>query len=230
MTWKQFFTSSIGKKFIMGFTGFFLIAFLIIHCLINGLIFFNDGGETFNFWAHFMGSNLIMRLLEVGLFAGILLHIIQGFIVWAQNTSARPVKYAVSDANSNSKWYSRSMGLLGTIIFLFLIVHLADFWVPSRFGGLHEVIYPSNPNQVYHNLYAKMVEIFQNPIIVVLYILGCISLAYHLAHGFQSAFRTMGVFNKRYNKMLTVFGNWFSVIVSFAFAMMPVSMYLGWVK
>jgi succinate dehydrogenase / fumarate reductase, cytochrome b subunit len=122
------------------------------------------------------------------------------------------------------------MGILGTLIFLFLVLHLADFWVPSRFGGLTEIVYPSDPNQVYHNLYGKMIEVFQNPFIVVLYVLGCISLAYHLAHGFQSSFRTMGVFNKRYNAMLTSFGYGFSIIVAVVFAMMPITIYLGWIK
>src|ERR1700740_221135 len=136
MTWKSFFTSSIGKKFIMGLTGLFLITFLIVHCSINAMIFFNDGGQTFNHWAHFMGTNLIVRTMEIGLFAGLLLHIVQGLILWSQNSKARPVKYAVNDANSNSKWYSRSMGLLGTLLLLFLVIHLYHFWTPSRFGGM----------------------------------------------------------------------------------------------
>jgi succinate dehydrogenase / fumarate reductase, cytochrome b subunit len=72
--------------------------------------------------------------------------------------------------------------------------------------------------------------VFQNPFIVVLYILGCISLAYHLAHGFQSSFKTLGVHNKRYNAMLTGIGYAFAIIVSLVFALMPVSVYLGWVK
>src|SRR6476646_2576830 len=95
MTWKQFFTSSIGKKFTMGATGLFLIVFLIVHCGINAMIFFNDNGETFNHWGHFMGSNLIIRTMEIGLMVFIVLHIIQGLSLWFQNRKARPVKYAV---------------------------------------------------------------------------------------------------------------------------------------
>src|SRR5437868_15372169 len=107
MTWKHFFTSSLGKKFTMGLTGLFLITFLIVHCGLNAMIFFNDGGETFNHWAHFMGSNLIVRTMEIGLFVFLLLHIVQGLILWGQNNKARPVKYAVNNASSNSTWYSR---------------------------------------------------------------------------------------------------------------------------
>src|SRR6188508_2911241 len=122
MTWKNFFTSSIGKKIIMGLTGFFLIIFLIVHCGVNSMIFFNDGGETFNHWAHFMGSNLIVRTMEIGLFAFLILHIVQGLILWKQNNAARPVKYAVNKPEKNSTWYSRGMGLLGTLILMFLVL------------------------------------------------------------------------------------------------------------
>jgi succinate dehydrogenase / fumarate reductase cytochrome b subunit len=132
--------------------------------------------------------------------------------------------------SQGSTWYRKSMGLLGTLIFLFLIVHIADFWVPSRFGGLDEVMYDDMPGKAYHNLYGKMIIVFQNPWIVVLYIIGCISLAWHLIHGFQSSFRTLGVSNKRYLAILNGTGWVFSIIVCLAFAMMPVSAYLGWVK
>src|SRR5438128_465559 len=109
MTWKHFFTSSIGKKFTMAFTGLFLILFLIVHAGINSCIFFNDNGQTFNTVAHFMSHNWIVRFLEVGLFAGLILHMIQGLVLWKQNRSARPVAYYQNKPATNSTWYSRSM-------------------------------------------------------------------------------------------------------------------------
>jgi succinate dehydrogenase / fumarate reductase cytochrome b subunit len=132
--------------------------------------------------------------------------------------------------SKGSAWYRKSMGLLGTLVFLFLIVHLADFWVPSRFGGLAKVSYPDAPGKEYRELYGKMMIVFQNPWIVALYIVGCISLAWHLIHGFQSSFRTLGVSNKRYLALLNGTGWVFSIIVCLLFAMMPVSVYLGWIK
>lgn len=234
MTWKQVFTSSIGRKLVMAFTGISLILFLIVHVTVNACIWAvifvpNDNGEVFNKAAHFLGQTLVPRVLEIGLFLFFIIHIIQGWVLAANNQAKRSKGYAINYGNRGSKWYSRSMGILGTLIFLFLVLHLADFWVPSRFGGLTEITYPDDAN-AYHNLYGRMIEVFQNPLIVILYVLGCISLAYHLAHGFQSSFRTMGVYNKRYNKMLTSIGYGFSVIVSLVFAMMPISIYLGWIK
>ncbi len=235
MTWKQMFTSSIGKKLVMSLTGLFLITFLIIHVGLNACIWANDGGELFNVGAHFMGTTIVVRIIEIGLFAAIILHLLQGYILSAEYQKKRSVGYAVSYGERGSKWYSRSMGLLGTLLLLFLIMHVYHFWVPSRLGGianitpLQETTYPDSP-KTYHNLYAEMLIVFQNPLIVILYVLGCISLAYHLMHGFESSFRTIGVHNNRYLKMLRYLGRGFAIIISIAFAMMPISMYLGWVK
>ncbi len=237
MTWKHFFTSSIGKKLIMGLTGLFLITFLVVHCSINAMIFFNDGGETFNHWAHFMGTNLIVRTMEIGLFAGLLLHIIQGFVLWAQNYKARPVKYNMNKASENSKWYSRSMGLLGTLLLLFLVLHIYHFWTPSRLGGiggihaLPETTLSAEYNgQDVLNLYAEMQMVFtDNLLIVIIYILGVISLAWHLLHGFQSAFQTLGINHKKYTPIIKVLGIAFSIIVPIIFALMPIAFYLKWI-
>jgi succinate dehydrogenase / fumarate reductase cytochrome b subunit len=233
MKWSQFFTSSVGKKLVMSLTGLFLITFLIIHVGLNATIWYPDNGEMFNKSAHFMGNTIVILILEWGLFAGFILHIIQGYVLEAKNLSRRGKGYEINPANKTSRWYSRSMGLLGTLLFLFLIMHVSHFWVQSRLGGLGsiqplpEVEYNGKP---YHNMYGKMLEVFQNPVVVVLYVLGCASLAYHLAHGFHSAFRTLGVHNNRYLSMLRSLGIWFAIIVSLAFAMMPVSMYFGWVE
>ncbi len=219
MTWKEVFTSSVGKKLVMSFTGIFLILFLVVHVGLNACIWANDGGTMFNAGAHFMGNNVVPRILEIGLFVGLLLHIIQGIMLELSNRSKRNVKYAIDYGNQGSKWYSRSMGLLGTLILIFLVIHLADFWIPNRAHQgflLGEEI----------NLYEKMKLEFSELWVVIVYTLGCLSLGYHLAHGFQSAFRTIGVHNKRYNLMLTSLGYGFSVVVTFAFIMMPWSFFL----
>ena len=221
MTWKQVFTSSVGKKLVMAFTGIFLILFLIVHAGLNACIWANDGGEMFNKGAHFMGANWVPRLLEIGLFAGLILHIIQGLMLEFSNRGKKAIGYAVS-YSIGSKWYSRSMGLLGTLVLLFLVLHLYHFWLPNRSHQgflLGEEI----------NLYEKMKLEFSELWVVIVYAVGCLSLGYHLAHGFQSAFRTLGIHNKRYNVLITSIGYGFSIFIPLAFAMMPVSFYLGWI-
>ncbi len=223
MKWSEMFTSSVGKKVVMALTGIFLILFLIVHVGLNACIWANDGGKMFNAGAHFMGSNIVPRILEIGLFAGFILHIVQGLMLELQNRSRRKQGYSVAMGNKGSKWYSRSMGILGTLILLFLVVHISDFWLPNRANQgflLGEEI----------DLYVKMREVFQTEWVVVLYLVGCISLAWHLLHGFQSAFRTFGVSNKKYLSLINTLGIAFSIIVPLAFALMPLSFYFGWIK
>lgn len=211
----------------MSLSGLFLIAFLVVHVGLNACIWAMDDGVMFNKAAHFMGSNVVPRVLEIGLFAGFLLHIIQGFVLVAQNNAKRKIGYKVKMGSRGSTWYSKSMGLLGTLLLLFLIMHISHFWVPSRITGLEPVFIDGKE---YHNLFGEMAAVFtDNPLVVALYVIGCISLAWHLLHGFQSAFRTLGLSNHKYIKLIQGLGAGFSIIVPLAFAMMPVSFYLGWV-
>jgi succinate dehydrogenase / fumarate reductase cytochrome b subunit len=120
------------------------------------------------------------------------------------------------------------MALLGTLIFLFLIMHVSHFWIPSRVThDLQPVTYGYTET---HNLFLRMYEVFQQPLIVLLYLIGVASLTFHLFHGFQAAFRTMGVHNRKYIKMLQSIGYGFTIIVCVLFALMPVSMYFHWVS
>ncbi len=222
MNWfTKTFSSTIGKKLVMGLTGIFLILFLIVHCGVNALVFLDDDGELFNKAAHFMGTNFFIRVGEVILFIGLIWHIIQSLIVTITNSKARPQGYA-KFANS-SPWYSRSMGLLGTLVLIFLIVHLAHFWVVSRFGELNVKTYDM---EKVDNLYFLMQDVFSNLWIVIVYDLAMISLAYHLLHGFQSAFQTLGINHKKYTPLIRITGIIYSILLPLLFAAMPVVIYL----
>jgi succinate dehydrogenase / fumarate reductase, cytochrome b subunit len=224
-----FLSSSIGKKFLMGITGLFLISFLVVHCFINSLIFFNDHGETFNKGAEFMGTNWLIRAMEIVLFLGIILHIVQALILTLENRKARPVQYEVFNGKANSTWYSRWMGLLGTLILMFLIIHLKHFWIVSRFTD-HIAHSEAVAMEGQETLFAEMAEVFANPIIVIIYCLSMVSLAYHLLHGFQSAFQTLGLNHKKYTPWIKKAGVAFSILVPATFAAMPVVMHLGIIK
>ncbi len=220
MTWKQIFTSSIGKKITMAFTGLFLITFLIVHAGVNSSIFLNDNGKSFNSIARFMSHNWIVRFLEVGLFAGLILHMVQGLLLWKQNRAARPIAYQTSKPQSNSTWYSRSMGILGTLLLLFLILHMSHFFV-----GTKVALYSGDQP---HNLYEEMKLVFGEWYIVLLYILGLIALFWHLLHGFQSAFQTFGLNHKKYSPIIKAAGIGYTVIICILFALMPLAFYFQW--
>jgi succinate dehydrogenase / fumarate reductase cytochrome b subunit len=226
MNWfTNLFTSSLGKKLIMALTGLFLISFLIIHCTINAMIFLNDGGATFSHWGHFMGTNPIIRLLEIGLVLGFLFHIIDGYLLIVQNRRARPVRYSQVSQPGNTNWYGLSMGLLGTLILIFLVIHTSHFWIPNRISQGF-----TNWEEGEIDMYAKMLIIFKVPYVVIVYVLGCISLFWHLLHGFRSSFQTLGLNHQKYNGIISFLGTAFSIIVPTIFALMPISIYFGWIS
>jgi succinate dehydrogenase / fumarate reductase, cytochrome b subunit len=227
---KGLFGSSLTKKFWMALTGLFLITFLLVHCAVNAAIFVNDGGETFNKFAHFMGTNIIIRSMEIVLFLGLLAHIVDGLMLYFQNRKARPIPYAKQNNSKSSTWYSRSMALLGTLILLFLVIHLRDFWLKSRITELSVIDQHLYYDGVKHdNLFGEMQLVFKELWIVIVYVLGCISLFWHLLHGFKSAFQSLGLNHNKYKGAIAIVGDAFSVIIPAIFAAMPIAMYMEWI-
>jgi len=224
MSEKSFFlSSSIGKKISMGLTGLFLISFLIVHVSVNSCIFINDGGITFNAAAHFMATNPLIRLIEIGLFAGLILHIIFALLLTLENKKARPIRYEKINGAANSNWYSRSMGILGSLLLIFLVVHLAHFWIDTKIA-----VFTGKADK--HNTFNEMKEVFSNWYIVALYLIGVGSLLFHILHGFQSAFQTLGLNHKKYTPIIKKIGIWFSIIVCLLFASMPVAIFAELIK
>ncbi|WP_266202243.1 succinate dehydrogenase cytochrome b subunit [Pontibacter kalidii] len=219
MNWfTKTFSSTVGRKIIMAVTGLFLCSFLVVHLIGNLQLFRNDGGEAFNIYSHFMASNPIIRFMEIILVLGFLFHIYDALVLTRRNKAARPVDYVNNHPEENSTWSSRNMGLLGTIILVFLIIHLWNFFVPARFGGLDGVVIE---DVEYDNLYLRVVESFQIWWYVAIYVISMIALAYHLIHGFQSAFQTLGLDHKKYTPFIQKFGVAFSILVCLGFAIIP---------
>lgn len=216
------FKSSISRKILMALSGLFLISFLIVHASVNALIFYNDKGKTFTIGAHFMATNPIIRTIEIILIFGFIIHIIQGLLLWRKNRKARPIQYFYKDNTPNVTWYSKSMTLFGTLILLFLIIHTQNFWIPNR---VHQFQYGEELP-----LYEMIIEKFQSLAEVVIYLIGCFSLGWHLLHGFQSAFSSIGISPKKYDTLILKLSFGFAVIIPSTLAIMPVSIYLGWIK
>ena len=209
--------SSIAKKIAMALSGLFLVTFLSIHFFINLTSVFNE--DLFNILAHFMGNNpLIQFAMQPVLILGVLFHFIMGFVLDFKNRASRPIGYAKIDGAANSSWYSRSMGILGSLLLIFLVVHLAHFWVDTKVA-----VFSGKADE--HNTFLEMKKVFSHWWIVLLYTVGVISLLYHLLHGFQSAFQTLGLNHKKYTPSIKRIGIWFSIIICLLFASMPIVMY-----
>jgi succinate dehydrogenase / fumarate reductase cytochrome b subunit len=208
------FSSSLGRKYLMGITGLFLCIFLIQHLAGNFLLYAGDGGKAFNAYAKYMSSNPLVRVLEVVLVAGFLLHIIDGIMLWIQNRKARPEGYAYpkSTGKKAGSTYARTMKYTGTVILVFLIIHMKTFWYKLRFGGEHDA-------------YGLVVDWFGEWWYALIYVISMLLLAGHLNHGFQSAFRTLGVNHPKYNRGLEVAGSIFAAVMTIGFMSFPIYFY-----
>ena len=215
------FKSSLGRKYLMALSGLFLCTFLIVHCIGNMQLFKDDGGQAFNEYTYFMTHNPLIKIVAYVNYALILLHVINGFILLSANKKARPQAYANVDQSKSSTWSSRNMGILGTLILVFLIVHMRSFWFEMKFGSIPLINYDGS-EITYKDMYKIVVEAFTQAWYVVLYVICMIALAFHLFHGFQSAFQTFGVNHHRYTPVIKVIGvGVFAIIIPALFAAMP---------
>lgn len=227
MSWlSNFLTSSIGKKLVMSLTGLFLISFLLVHLLGNLQLLIPDGGKSFNIYADFMSNNPVIKVISLGLYAGILLHAIQGILLAIENRKAKGSKYAVN-TYVNGSWMSKNMTLLGTLILFFLCIHMGDFWVKVRFTDSLEPIQYAGYDYEMKNVYQRVNIAFSNVWLVIIYIVGLLSLSLHLIHGFQSAFTTLGLQHKKYTPAIKAIGLAFSVFIPLAYAAIPLYMFFS---
>jgi succinate dehydrogenase / fumarate reductase, cytochrome b subunit len=223
MSWvSKTLSSTLGRKLIMALTGLFLILFLVVHLAGNLQLLIPDNGESFNIYAQNMASNPFIRVVSIGNFAFILIHVIYSIILTQSNKSARPVGYAVSKSSTNSTWSSRNMGILGTIILIFLLVHLRGFWYEFKFGQIPTAEYGG---EVYKNVFAIVSEAYSNILYVAFYVVAMGFLAFHLSHGFASAFQTLGLNHVKYSPLINKVGIGFSIIIPALFALIPLVMY-----
>ena len=204
-----FWNSSIGKKIVMAITGSLLIIFLIIHLIGNLTLYF--GPDVFTAYVSTLeGFKPLVRFIEVVLALIFVLHILNGSLLWYENKQVRPAKYAVNAASKNSTVFSRTMFVSGSIVFIFLVVHLRTFWY----------IYNFRPNGA--TLYDIVIEWFAMPWYSILYVISMILLGYHLNHGFQSAFQTFGLNHKKYTPVIQKIGTLYAVIMAVGFGSFPV--------
>ncbi|MEM6345879.1 MAG: succinate dehydrogenase cytochrome b subunit [Bacteroidota bacterium] len=260
----SFINRSVGRKLVMGITGLFLVSFLFVHMSGNLLLFSDDGGLSFNEYTKFMTTNKVIKIMEWVLFGGFIAHIVYAAILTRQNNKARPTKYAYNkNAGKSSTWFSRNMGLSGTVVLTFLVIHLVMFWGKYQFGDgtadvSIETVYQEAwkikeditisgitlakgtyiDQKMYLDLKGanadlgtqvsaiSMIEVvkasFSRWYIVAFYVLAMALIGMHLAHGFQSAFRSLGLVHKKYTPIIEKAGLGLAIVVPAIFAAMPV--------
>lgn len=205
----------------MSLAGLFLITFLLVHLGINLLLVFCEDPMVFNKAAHFMGTNIFIKIFEIALFGGFLLHIIYALILQIQNWVARPKRY-LRISKSETSSFSRWMIHTAVIVLTFLVIHIADFYYKAKFG-LAEVIEVNGIH--YHDLSTMVIDKFKIPGFVIFYIASFLLLGFHLIHGFQSAFKTLGWNNRTITPLIQILSLIYTIVIVGGFTAIPLMIY-----
>jgi succinate dehydrogenase / fumarate reductase cytochrome b subunit len=205
----------------MALTGLFLCLFLVIH-LAGNLQLLDaspEGRLKFNAYAKFMTTFPLIKVVSYLLYFSILFHAFDGILLAMQNRQARPTRYVKEKPSANRTWYSGQMALLGTLLLVFIVMHMKHFWYEMHWGGL-PVDADGNTD-----LFTVVATAFQQPLYVVFYVVAMAVLGFHLLHGFQSAFQSLGLNHPRYTPIIKNLGVFFGVVVPILFALIPVWMF-----
>ncbi|HAK00114.1 MAG TPA: succinate dehydrogenase [Bacteroidales bacterium] len=207
--------SSLSHKYIVALAGAFLMMFLVVHLSTNLLMLTGDRAD-FDKAVEFLLTNPFIKVMEYVLFAGFIIHILLGVIVWFRNRKARPVGYLVAQSSGTSP-FSKFMMHTGIIIFLFLLMHFYHFFF-VKIG-----LVPLPPNALSESdFYSMSVYLFQQPAVSIAYIVSFIFLSFHLFHGFQSAFQTFGLHHSKYSPWVRIAGAIYAIAIGIGFSVIPI--------
>ncbi|MDP4206345.1 MAG: succinate dehydrogenase cytochrome b subunit [Bacteroidota bacterium] len=230
----KFLSASIGRKILMSVTGLFLVIFVAVHLCLNILLIFDNSGDLFNMAAHFMATNPLIKVMEPVLALGFFVHIIWSFIVTLQNMKARPISYNVGNKSKTTSWASKNMLILGSLVLVFLVIHLMNFFLKIKFNsaslGEVEVMQAGSLVKM-ENAYALVSTLFINSsLYCIIYIVGAVLLGLHLTHGFWSAFQTIGLNNKIWKSRLGIIAIAYAIIIAVGYSVIPLYFMLGFSK
>lgn len=213
--------TTLSRKMLLCLTGLFLAFFLTIHLLGNLQLFMpeEEARLQFNWNSNYLSGNALIKMVSYVLYLSIILHVADALSVTMKNSKSSK-GYQKDQRGRASKWYSRNMGILGSLILIFLVIHFKNFWYVYKFGEL-----PLDSNG-HRDLYLLVVTTFQEWWYVVIYVLSMVALCYHLIHGLHSAFRTLGLFHPKYMRWLKIAGEVYAVLICVGFAMMPIYIYI----
>ena len=218
--------SSVTKKIWMSLMGLFLVTFMLVHLTINLLLLFDTTRELYNVAAHFMGTNPIIQIFQWVLFAGFIGHIILGVILQMQNWMARPNAYKVKPTSDQS-FFSRFMIHTGVIMFVFLVIHLGNFFVKAKFTHEVDEFILNGVATGMEDMGIVVVELFQLPVYVVFYIIALLILGFHLDHGIQSAFQSLGLNHKKYTPFIKGLGRFLAIVITLGYISIPLVIYFN---
>ena len=215
--------TTIQYKLVMAGTGLFLCVFLVIHLLGNLQLLLPYGAakEQFNWYSHLLAGNLLIKSISWILLLSIVAHAVYALILFRKSKLANGTQYVYDKRGASSTWNSRNMGLLGTVILVFIVIHLKDFWYVSEFTTM-----PID-DRGYKDMYSVVMMTFHQWWYVLIYEISFIALGFHLLHGFFSAAKTFGLYHPKYIMIARVIGWIYTGLITAGFMFIPIYIYFN---
>lgn len=206
----------------MALTGLYLIVFLVVHMLGNLQLFLPESiaRPSFNAYSEVLTSNPIVKVAGWMTYAAVVVHAVVSGVLARRNRAARPTGYELEDRGASSPWYSRSMGRLGVVTLLFLVLHMHAFWYRYHWGPIG---YDADGRK---DLYDVVVTAFQEPWIVVFYVVCMVLLGFHLQHGLAAALRSLGLYGVGFGPLARRISTWVAWALAGPFIAMPIYVFV----
>lgn len=219
--------SSLGKKYLMGFTGLVWTGFAIGHLIGNFLLF--AGREPFNRYAEFLetlGHGMAIYVAEAFLAVVLMIHVFNGISIATDKSSARPTGYAKSGnagGRSRKGLASQNMIWTGLTILGFLILHIVTFKFAHKLGPVPQFELDGVQRT---DLYQVVVSRFSIGWYVGVYTVVMCMLGMHLKHGVWSAFQSLGLLTKKTLPLAVAGATVLALLLAVGFLALPTTIYL----
>ena len=214
----NFFTSSIGRKWIMAVTGVVLVLYAVGHMAGNLQVFLGrEALNEYGAYLHELGHGGALWVARAVLLAAVGLHIWSAVTLARENRAARPVGYRQLQHKS-SDYASRTMMWSGPLLAMFVVYHILHLTT----GQAHE-------NYIRGDVYHNVIVGFSDPLVTGFYILSMLALGFHMYHGIWSMLQTMGVSHPHYDRFRRPAAVLITLIVAGGNILIPLAVLTGMV-
>lgn len=216
-------SSSVLLKATMALTGLYLIVFLTVHMLGNLQLLLPEsiGRSSFNAYSEALTSNPLIKVAGWLTYASLVVHAAVSALLTRRNAAARTASYEVERSDASSPWYSRSMGLLGTVTLAFIVLHMHAFWYRYHWGSIG---YDPEGRK---DLYEVVVTAFQEPWVVAVHVASVVVLGFHLQHGLGAALRSIGLYGAGFGELVPRISKWVAWAIAGPFIAMPLYVFIA---
>ncbi len=218
-------SSSLGMKYVMGLTGFFLVFFALAHMMGNLSTFGGEAGLN-GYAAHLRAFPPVLWAFRAMMAGAVVLHLFFGLTLYLQNKAARPIDYACKK-NERTTFSAQSMVWTGLLLLVFVVIHLAQFTFHALLPAGAVI---GNAADGHFNVFAMVASSLSSGGVTAFYLAAVVVLLLHILHGAASFLQSLGATNENTFCAITTGGKVAAYVIALGFVLVPLSVLFGIVK